>query len=45
MIKTIIEETAKVNDFNEGFTEATGMTIEDLQALYLEEAKRSVDEL
>jgi hypothetical protein len=45
MIKTIIEETAKVNDFNEGFTVATGITIEDLQALYLEEAKRSVDEL
>jgi hypothetical protein len=45
MIKTIIEETAKANDFNKGFTRATGITIEDLQVLYLEEVKREVDAL
>lgn len=44
MIKSIIEETAKANDFNEGFTQATGITIDDLQTLYLVEAKQSDDE-
>ncbi|MBZ5752588.1 MULTISPECIES: hypothetical protein [Metabacillus] len=44
MIKSIIEETAKANDFNEGFTRATGITIDDLQALYLVEAKQTGDE-
>ncbi|KKI92525.1 hypothetical protein WQ54_09210 [Bacillus sp. SA1-12] len=41
MIKKIIVETAEVNDFNEGFTRATGITVNDLQTNYLEEAKKS----
>lgn len=35
IIKEIIEETAKVNDFNKGFTKATGISIDDLQTIYL----------
>lgn len=35
IIKEIIEETAKVNDFNKGFAKATGISIDDLQTIYL----------
>ncbi len=35
IIKEIIEETANVNDFNKGFAKATGISIDDLQTIYL----------
>jgi hypothetical protein len=44
MIKSIIEETAKENDFNEGFTRATGITIKDLQKVYLEDRQIGKDQ-
>jgi hypothetical protein len=44
MIKTIIEETAKVNDFDEGFTNATGISVKDLETYYLKEARQSIEE-
>jgi hypothetical protein len=44
MIKTIIEETAKVNDFDEGFTNATGISVKDLETNYLKEARQSIEE-
>lgn len=40
IIKTIIEETAQVNDFEKGFSTATGFTIEELQKLYVKDAKK-----
>ncbi|MGM7722843.1 hypothetical protein [Metabacillus sp. Hm71] len=43
MIKKIIVETAEANDFHKGFTRATGITIDDLQTNYLEEAKQSTN--
>jgi hypothetical protein len=33
-----------VNDFNEGFTRATGITIKDLQEVYLETNKISMNQ-
>lgn len=44
IIRSIIEETAKVNDFDEGFTRATGITIKDLQEVYLETNKISMNQ-
>ncbi|WP_175640682.1 hypothetical protein [Metabacillus schmidteae] len=41
MIKTIIIETAKENDFDKGFSNATGMTIEELQEVYVKDAKQT----
>lgn len=40
IIKTIIEETAQVNDFEKGFSAATGYSIEDLQKLYVKDAEK-----
>ncbi|UGB29937.1 MULTISPECIES: peptidase MA family metallohydrolase [Bacillaceae] len=42
ILKSIIIETAKTNDFNEGFTKATGITIEDLQSQYIKEENQSL---
>ncbi|HZH58846.1 MAG TPA: hypothetical protein VEY70_04560 [Metabacillus sp.] len=44
MIKTIIIETAKENDFDKGFLKATGITIEELQELYVKDAKQTYTE-
>lgn len=44
MIKTIVIETAKENDFDKGFLKATGITIDELQELYVKEAKQSYTE-
>lgn len=44
MIKTIVVETAKENDFDKGFLKATGITIDELQELYVKEAKQSYTE-
>lgn len=40
-IKKIILETAKTNDFNEGFNQATGLTIEELQNIYIKDEKEA----
>ncbi len=37
VLKTIIIETARENDFDKGFSKATGITIEELQELYVKD--------
>lgn len=44
VIKSIIEETAKKNDFNEGFTRATGITIKDLQIVYVKDKQIGMEQ-
>ncbi len=44
IIKEIIEETAKVNDFEKGFKQATGYTIDDLQKIYVKDARQTIAE-
>ncbi|MED4531048.1 hypothetical protein ABET51_14690 [Metabacillus fastidiosus] len=43
IIPKIIRYTAQVNDFNQGFKKATGLSVNELDALYMESKKRPLD--